>query len=84
MPFYRFYLLTANDHIALRQEANCENDARALAKAAEVIANHPAIEVWEGGRRVIRLAADDIYPDRRQAAHAASLNPRMTHRVPYD
>ena len=60
MPFYRFYLLTANDHIALRREANCDNDAHAIVKAAEIIGRHPAIEVWHEGRRVIRLAAVDL------------------------
>ena len=60
MPFYRFYLLTTNGHIALGREADCENDAHAIAQAAEVIAHYPAVEVWEGGRRVIRLAVEDI------------------------
>jgi hypothetical protein len=60
MPFYRFYLLTMNDHIALRREAACDDDAHAIAQAAEVIANYPAVEVWEGERRVIRMAAEDI------------------------
>jgi hypothetical protein len=60
MPYYRFYLLTADDHIALRREADCDNDAHAIAKAAEVMAHYPAVEVWEGGRRVIRLAVEDI------------------------
>ncbi len=37
MPFYRFYLLTANDHIALRREADCDDDAHAIATAADII-----------------------------------------------
>jgi hypothetical protein len=60
MPHYRFYLLTADDHIALRREADCDNDAHAIAKAAEVIGHYPALEVWDGPRRLTRLAATDI------------------------
>jgi hypothetical protein len=36
MPFYRFYLLTAADHIEMRRAANCDDDARAVAAAAEI------------------------------------------------
>jgi hypothetical protein len=60
MPFYRFYLLTADDHIARRRESDCDTDAHAIAKAAELIETYSAVEVWNGGRRVIRLAAEDI------------------------
>jgi len=60
MPFYRFYLLTADDHIALRREADCDNDAHAIAKAAEVIEHYSAVEVWNEGRRVVLLAAEDL------------------------
>ena len=60
MPFYRFYLLTAQDRIAGRQEATCDDDASALATAADVIGTFPAVEVWDGRRRVARLAAEDI------------------------
>ena len=60
MPYYRFYLLTADDHIALRREADCDNDAQAIAKAAEVIGHYPALEVWDGPRRLTHLAAKDI------------------------
>jgi hypothetical protein len=84
MPFYRFYLLTAADHIERRQEANCDDDARAVAAAAEIIGRYPAVEVWNEGRRIIKLAAKDIHPSGRQAAHAASLNPKTMRRVPYD
>jgi hypothetical protein len=60
MPFYRFYLLTANDHIPLRREVDCDDDAHATATAVDLIGEYPAIEVWDGGRRrVTRLAAED-------------------------
>ena len=61
MPFYRFYLLTPDKHIALRRETDCDNDAHAIATVAEVIGQYPAVEVWTGGRRVIRLATADIH-----------------------
>jgi hypothetical protein len=60
MPFYRFYLLTAKDHIARRREADCDNDAHAIAKVAELIENYSAVEIWNDGRRIIRLATEDI------------------------
>ena len=61
MPFYRFYLLTPEDHIVRRREADCENDTHAIAKAAELIEQYSAVEIWNEGRWVIRLAAEDIH-----------------------
>jgi hypothetical protein len=58
--FYRFYLLTASNHIALRQDAYCANDAHAIATAADFIGHYPAVEIWNDERRVIRLDAADI------------------------
>jgi hypothetical protein len=67
MPLYRFYMLTAGDHIALRREADCDNDARAIAAATELFGTYPAVEVWKDVRRVIRLTAEDIIQTQRTA-----------------
>ena len=45
MPLYRFYLLTEGGHIELRREADGDEDALAIAAAAEIIGRHSAIEV---------------------------------------
>ena len=51
MPFYRFYLLTPDDHIARRRLPYGDNDAQAIAKAAELIEQYSAVEVWNEERR---------------------------------
>ena len=51
---YRFYLLERNDHIAAERACDCTNDADALleADAALQACGYPAVEVWNGPRRV--------------------------------
>ena len=44
----------------IEREATCDDDATALATAADVIGTFPAVEVWNGPRCVTRLAAEDI------------------------
>jgi hypothetical protein len=75
MPLYRFYLLTACGHIALRREADCDKDALAIAAAAEII-GRLAIEVWNEGRRVVRRTPKDIDLSKRQNARMARVTRR--------
>jgi hypothetical protein len=51
---YRFYLLEDGDYIAAVRVCECTNDAEALLEAEAVLqaSTHPAVEVWNGSRRV--------------------------------
>ena len=60
MPFYRFYLFMADDHIGEAREADCADDAGAIAKAGDFIGLYPALEIWNEGRKVARLSAEDF------------------------
>lgn len=71
-PFYRFYLLQADDHIARRREDYFTDDATAISAAEGVIEDYPAIEIWCERRRVITLS-------RAEATHLQA--PRTTHRA---
>lgn len=50
---YRFYLLEG-DHIVAVKTSDCADDATALLEADAVllVSTHPAVEVWNGPRRV--------------------------------
>jgi len=58
MSGYRLYLLERGDHIAAVRVCECTTDADALLEAdAELQASkYPAIEVWDGPRRVGMLS----------------------------
>jgi hypothetical protein len=60
MPFYRIYLLTAEDHIARRHDADCDCHASALHFAAEVCDGHPAVEIWHGKQMVARCGSGEL------------------------
>ena len=60
MPFYRFYLFMVDGHIGKSREAQCADDAQAIAKAAEFIGFYPALEIWNGGRKVTRVSAEQL------------------------
>jgi hypothetical protein len=51
---YRFYLLEQGDHIVAVKTCDCTNDADALLEADAVLqaSIYPAVEVWNGPRRV--------------------------------
>jgi hypothetical protein len=51
---YRFYLLEAGDHISAVRVCKCGTDADALLQADAVLQGSkcPAVEVWNGSRRV--------------------------------
>jgi hypothetical protein len=44
-----------DDHIADAENVECANDADAYAKALQMQGAYPAVEVWEGARRVARM-----------------------------
>jgi hypothetical protein len=52
MPDYRIYLLNAESHIIAVRQADCADDAAALASAAEAIDGHAGAEVWQRARMV--------------------------------
>jgi hypothetical protein len=51
---YRFYLLEDGDHIVAVKVCECTGDADALLEADAVLqaSTYPAVEVWNGPRRV--------------------------------
>ena len=55
---YRFYLLEDGDHIAAVKACECTNDAAALLEADAFLqaSTYPAVEVWNGPRRVGMLS----------------------------
>jgi hypothetical protein len=63
VPLYRFYLLNAANHIANRHDADCADDAHAMTVAAQIAGQfweYPAIEIWTGERKVIRLSHEEV------------------------
>ena len=64
MPLYRFYLFMADGHIGEAREADCADDAYAVAKAPELIGLYPALEIWNEGRKVARLSAEELAQSR--------------------
>ena len=55
---YRFYLLRADGHIAGRRDGYFDDDAAAIAAVPEAIAEHPSVEIWCKGRKVIALSRE--------------------------
>jgi hypothetical protein len=55
---YRFYLLDDGDHIAAVRVCECTSDADALLEADAFLqaSTYPAVEVWNGPRRVGTLS----------------------------
>jgi hypothetical protein len=51
---YKFYLLEDGDHIVAVRDCDCPSDADALLEADAVLQASacPAVEVWNGSRRV--------------------------------
>lgn len=51
---YRFYFMTADDHIARGQYVECNDDADAIARAREL--HHiDGVEIWHERRKVARI-----------------------------
>ena len=59
-PFYRFYLLRADNHIAQRREDYFADDAAAITAARQVIGEFPGVEIWCGTRKVISLSREEV------------------------
>jgi hypothetical protein len=57
-PFYRFYLLQADDHIARRRDDYFADDMAAIAAANHVIGDFPGVEIWCGSRKVVTLSRE--------------------------
>jgi hypothetical protein len=58
MAHYRLYFIGRDDHFMKAEVIECLTDGDALALARAACAEHPAIEIWEGARRVDRVDAD--------------------------
>jgi len=58
---YRIYLLEEGDHIAAVRICDCMTDANALLEADAFLqaSKYPAVEVWNGPRRVGMLSKPD-------------------------
>jgi hypothetical protein len=57
MAVYRFYWVGDDDKIRRADNVECASDEDARRIAAEYKAASPAIEVWLGERRIVKLAA---------------------------
>jgi hypothetical protein len=58
VPDYRIYYIGQNGRINAAETIDCETDMEALAKAAEILNGHPAIEVWQRARIVGKLTTE--------------------------
>jgi hypothetical protein len=52
---YRIYSINADDRIVRRDDFGCESDNEAITRASDHQGSSPAMEVWEGTRRVARI-----------------------------
>ncbi len=57
MGEYRFYWIGPDGLVKRADNVECASDAEANRIAAEYKVAAPAIEVWQGARRVLRLGA---------------------------
>jgi hypothetical protein len=56
MTAYRIYTIDAGNHIVSAAEIECDSDADACAEARQKLRQpYPAVEVWEGARKVVRI-----------------------------
>jgi hypothetical protein len=61
MRAYRAYLVGEDGHFRQVRVLDCENDDSAI-EAARQIAVGLAVEVWERGRKIARIAAEPALP----------------------
>ena len=57
LAYYRLYFLDRDDHIRHAVSLECEDDAQAI-ELARGHADGRTLELWQGARRVVRLASD--------------------------
>jgi hypothetical protein len=60
MEHYRIYPVGADGNVAAGYSVKCDADEEAFQEAADLIAGHPAIEVWRGTVQVRRFTAAEI------------------------
>ena len=58
MASYRLFFIGHDDHIMKAEVVDCPTDGDAVALARAACAVHPAVEIWQGARRVERVDAD--------------------------
>jgi hypothetical protein len=58
MANYRLFFIGLDDHIMKAEVVDCPTDSDAVAIARASCAEHPAVEIWEGARKVDRVDAD--------------------------
>jgi hypothetical protein len=73
-PFYRFYPLRADGHIARLHEDYLADDAAAIAVARHVMGDYPGVEIWCERRKVVTLSREEA--GRLQPPVAARSNRR--------
>jgi hypothetical protein len=54
MPYYRAYILNAEDHFVSHEELVCDCDSQAVEQAKRLVDGHD-VELWNGERLIIRL-----------------------------
>jgi hypothetical protein len=57
MASYRLFFVGRDNHFVKAEIVDCPTDEDAIAAARAASGEHPAIEVWELGRRVERVDA---------------------------
>ncbi len=60
MASYRLFFIGRDDHIMKAEVVDCLTDGDALQAARANCRGHPAVEVWEGDRKVGRVDADTV------------------------
>jgi hypothetical protein len=60
MAYYRIYMLDHHARIVTGSDAECRNDAAALAWAATTLGADPRAEVWHGTRCLGRVASVSV------------------------
>ncbi|HEY5411116.1 MAG TPA: hypothetical protein VIJ94_10365 [Caulobacteraceae bacterium] len=61
MAHYRLYFLDCDDHIRHAVSLECDHDDQAI-ELARGHADGRTLELWQGARRVFRLASDGADP----------------------
>lgn len=58
--YYRFYNLDPAGHIRGAANHPFEDDRQAMGHAAELLASHPAVEVWQTDRLIGRVEREPM------------------------
>lgn len=60
---YRAFLIGTDGHVKAAEEFYCPSDDEACKKASAILTECPAVEVWNGDRRVAILPGPHFSPD---------------------